>query len=205
MLSLRWEAMISSIFKPAVTRAITPAAKGALKLGLTPNTVTFFGATAVVLTASYFYPRSEFFLGTVLICFFSLSDLFDGTMARISQKGASPWGGFLDSTIDRIADASIFIGVIIALNRSADPLVPVVVIALATGSLIPYIRAKAESMDIQCTGGIAERTERLMIALLGIGLEGLGVNFALAICMWVLLILGVITVLQRIFIVKRAL
>jgi CDP-diacylglycerol--glycerol-3-phosphate 3-phosphatidyltransferase len=77
--------------------------------------------------------------------------------------------------------------------------------ALVAGTLVPYIRAKAESLGIECSGGIAERTERLIIALTAIGLEGLGVPYALAIGVWALFILAAVTVFQRIRIVKAAL
>lgn len=156
-------------------------------------------------SALYFYPRGDFFVGTLVISFFALSDLFDGAMARISHKGASAWGGFLDSTIDRITDSAILVGLTLYLVNENDPLVSVVIGALVFGSLVPYIRAKAESMQIPCSGGIAERTERLIISLTAIGLEGLGLSYALAIGIWLLLILAVVTVIQRALIVKAAL
>ncbi len=197
--------MLSASLKPAVTRAINPIARGALRLGLTPNSVTFIGAAGLVFSALYFYPKQEFFIGTLVITFFALSDLFDGTMARISAKGASKWGGFLDSTIDRVTDSAILIGLILALINIEDPLLPVALGALVVGTLVPYIRAKAESLGIECSGGIAVRTERLIISLTAIGLEGLGVPFALAIGVWTLLVLATVTVFQRIRIVKAAL
>ena len=125
-------------------------------------------------------------------------------MARISKKGASRWGGFLDSTIDRITDSSILIGILIYLINHHNVLSFALILALVTGMLVPYIRAKAESFSIDCSGGIAERTERLVIALLAIGLDGLGVPFVLAAGMWLLAALGLITVIQRLFIVKSA-
>ncbi|MDA2993552.1 MAG: CDP-alcohol phosphatidyltransferase family protein [Actinomycetota bacterium] len=197
--------MLSASLKPAVTRAINPIARGALRVGLTPNAVTFIGAIGLIISALYFYPRQEFFIGTLVITFFALSDLFDGAMARISAKGASKWGGFLDSTIDRVTDSAILIGLILALIDTADPLLSVALGALVAGTLVPYIRAKAESLGIECSGGIAERTERLIIALTAIGLEGLGVPYALAIGVWALFILAAVTVFQRIRIVKAAL
>jgi CDP-diacylglycerol--glycerol-3-phosphate 3-phosphatidyltransferase len=197
--------MLSASLKPAVTRAINPIARGALAIGLTPNAVTFIGAIGLVTSALYFYPKGDFFIGTLVISFFALSDLFDGAMARISHKGASAWGGFLDSTIDRITDSAILVGLTLYLVDVDDALTAVVIGALVFGSLVPYIRAKAESMQISCSGGIAERTERLIISLTAIGLEGLGVPFALAIGIWLLLILAVVTVIQRILIVKAAL
>ena len=197
--------MLSASLKPAVTRAINPIARGALRMGLTPNAVTFTGAIGLVASALYFYPRQDFFIGTLFIVFFALSDLFDGAMARISETGASRWGGFLDSTIDRITDSAILLGLTIALIETNDSLVPVALSALIMGTLVPYIRAKAESLGIECSGGIAERTERLIIALTAIGFEGLGIPFALAIGVWLLFILAAITSIQRILIVKAAL
>ena len=197
--------MLSARLKPAVTRVITPVASFALRIGMTPNAVTWTGAIAVVASALYFYPKGDFFLGTVIICIFALSDLFDGTMARISQKGSSKWGGFLDSTIDRITDSAILIGVCIFLIEKNDPLAVVVIVTLVSGMLVPYIRAKAESFNIECSGGIAERTERLIISLVAIGFEGLGVPYVLSIGMWLLAALGTYTVIQRMLIVKRAL
>ena len=85
--------MLSASLKPAVTRAINPIARGALAIGLTPNAVTFIGAIGLFTSALYFYPKGELFIGTLVISFFALSDLFDGAMARISHKGASAWGG----------------------------------------------------------------------------------------------------------------
>ena len=196
--------MLSARLKPAVTRVITPVASFALRIGITPNAVTWTGAIAVVASALYFYPTGDFFLGTVIISIFALSDLFDGTMARISQKGSSKWGGFLDSTIDRITDSAILIGVCIFLIDKNDPLTLVVIVTLVTGMLVPYIRAKAESFNIECSGGIAERTERLIISLVAIGFAGLGVPYVLSIGMWLLAALGTYTVIQRMLIVKRA-
>jgi CDP-diacylglycerol--glycerol-3-phosphate 3-phosphatidyltransferase len=196
--------MLSARLKPAVTRAITPVAAFALRMGITPNAVTWTGAVAVVASAMYFYPKGDFFIGTVVICVMALSDLFDGTMARISQKGSSKWGGFLDSTIDRITDSAILVGVSIYLIDNDDSLALVVMATLVTGILVPYIRAKAEGFGIECTGGIAERTERLIISLTAIGFYGLGVPYILAIGMWLLAVLGTYTVIQRMLIVKRA-
>ena len=197
--------MLSASLKPAVTRGITPIARGALRMGFTPNGVTFIGALGLVCSALYFYPAQRFFMGTMFISFFSLADLFDGAMARISQTGASRWGGFLDSTIDRVTDSAILLGLTISLIDSNDSLVPVSLCVIVTSMLVPYIRAKAESLGVACSGGIAERTERLILVLVAIGLHGLGVPYALAIGIWLLLLLTAITVVQRFLIVRAAL
>jgi CDP-diacylglycerol--glycerol-3-phosphate 3-phosphatidyltransferase len=196
--------MISDVLKPAVTRIISPVARFFLRIGLTPNSVTAIGALCVVGSAIYFFPRGDFFVGTLVISLFMLSDLFDGAMARISSQGASKWGGFLDSTVDRVSDSAILFAASIFLINEKDELSIVYLIAIITGLLIPYIRAKAESMSIECSGGIAERTERAIIVLVGTGLHGLGVQYSLAISAWLLAILGLVTTCQRLLIVKRA-
>ena len=196
--------MLSRSLKPAVTRLITPVAASALRIGITPNAVTWVGAVGVIASALFFYPRGDFFLGTAVISFFALSDLFDGTMARISKAGASKWGSFLDSTIDRVTDSAILLGVSIYLINNDDQLSFVTIATLVTGMLVPYIRAKAESFGVECSGGIAERTERLIMAMSAIALDGLGVPYVLAGGMWLLAGLGAVTVVQRMLIVRKA-
>jgi CDP-diacylglycerol--glycerol-3-phosphate 3-phosphatidyltransferase len=197
--------MISSNLKPLVTRIINPVAGFAIRVGVTPNAVTIFGAIGVVIAAPFFYTRGMYFLGSLVISLFALSDLFDGAMARISDNGASAWGGFLDSTVDRITDSTIIISLLIPLIRSDDKLSYLALIALVTGLLIPYIRAKAESYSIECSVGIAERTERLVIILIAAALHGLEIPHALAAGFWLLAILGVATVAQRLIVVRNGL
>jgi CDP-diacylglycerol--glycerol-3-phosphate 3-phosphatidyltransferase len=197
--------MISSALKPAVTRLINPLARAALRVGLTPNSVTILGALGLIISAAYFYSNEQYFVGTLVVTFFVLSDLFDGAMARISEKGATSWGGFLDSTIDRVTDSAIVISLALPLIRNEDVLAYPAIVALVTGVLIPYIRAKAESFDIACSVGITERTERLIIILVAAGFHGLGVPYILAIGIWSLAILGLVTVLQRLQVVRKGL
>jgi CDP-diacylglycerol--glycerol-3-phosphate 3-phosphatidyltransferase len=196
--------MISDIFKPAVVRMISPAARGMLRIGLTPNSVTTIGAIGVIATSLIAYPNGHLFGGTVAICCLALSDLFDGTMARLSAQGPSKWGGFLDSTIDRVTDSAIAMGLLIYLARKDDPLSYLLLVSIVAGFLVSYIRAKAESLQIECKGGFAERTERLVILLTAIGFTGLGVSYILAIGVWALALASVFTVLQRMRIVWKA-
>ncbi len=197
--------MISAHLKPQVTRLINPVVKGAVRLGVTANGVTIVGAIGTVTSALYFYPRGDLFLGTLVICVFALSDLFDGAIARLTNGTGTQWGGFLDSTIDRVTDAAILIGVLLYMVDRDKTVAILILISLVTGGLIPYIRAKAESMSIECSGGFAERTERIVISLTAIGFYGLGVDFSLLVGFGLLSFVGVITVVQRMAIVFRAL
>lgn len=196
--------MISDIFKPAVVRIISPTARGLLRIGLTPNSVTTIGAIGVIATSLIAYPNGHLFGGTIAICCLALSDLFDGTMARLSQEGPSRWGGFLDSTIDRVTDSAIAFGLLIYLAQKKDALSYVLIVSIVSGFLVSYIRAKAESLQIECKGGFAERTERLIILLTAIGFTGLGVDYILTVGIWALAVASTATVLQRLHIVWKA-
>jgi CDP-diacylglycerol--glycerol-3-phosphate 3-phosphatidyltransferase len=197
--------MISSHLKPQVTRLINPVVKLAVRAGVTANGVTIAGALGTLGSAFYFYPQGEFFVGTLAISFFALSDLFDGAIARLTNGTGTPWGGFLDSTIDRVTDAAILIGVLLYMIDRDQTVSILILISLVTGALIPYIRAKAESMSIECSGGFAERTERIVLSLTAIGFYGLGIEIALIVGFSLLSAAGLFTVIQRMVIVYRAL
>lgn len=196
--------MLSPKVKPAVTGFITPIARAGLAIGLTPNAVSIIGGIGVVASSLWFFPRGELFIGTLCVTIFVLSDLFDGTMARLTQSHGTSWGAFIDSTLDRVADSAIVIGIALYLHQQNDRLLLVCLCLLVIGFLIPYIRAKAEALSIECAVGIAERTERLIIILVGTGLSGLGAPYVLAISIWLLVVLGLITIVQRIRVVSVA-
>lgn len=195
--------MIQNRLRAPVTRLITPVCELLLRLGLTANMLTTVGAVGVVAASFSFLASGELLIGTLLITIFALSDLLDGTMARISKSNGSKWGAFLDSTLDRISDAAICIGLWLYF-RNESLIAWLLLLNLFLGGLIPYIRAKAEALSIKCDVGIAERVERLIIILIGSGLYGLGVTIAMPIALIVLTILSLITVLQRIRVVFRA-
>jgi len=197
--------MIQNRFKAPVTALITPSCRFLLRIGITANWLTFIGAIGSSISALYFFSRGDFFLGTILVSLFALSDLFDGTMARLSEQGTTKWGALIDSTLDRATDAAIYAGVIsYAISSDNTNLALLALLALITGALIPYIRAKAESLGIACSVGIAERAERLIIILTATGLYGLGVNIALVGGLLLINILGLITIVQRLLVVSRS-
>ena len=196
--------MIQRRFKAPVTAFITPICRALLRIGLSANAITVIGAAGATFSSIYFFARGDFLLGTLLVSLFALSDLLDGTMARISKTDGTRWGALLDSTLDRVSDAAIAIGIWIYLFDEGSDLHLVAIAALFLGSLIPYIRAKAESLGIECSVGFAERPERLIILLVGTGLFGLGLDFALVLSLWLLVFISLITVIQRMKVVHQA-
>jgi CDP-diacylglycerol--glycerol-3-phosphate 3-phosphatidyltransferase len=196
--------MIQSRFKAPVTRVITPICRGLLKVGISANALTVFGTLGVCISALYFFGSDQLFLGTIIISLFALSDLFDGTMARLSNHQGTKWGALLDSTLDRISDAAISLGIWLYFRNLDSDFQYVALASLLIGGLIPYIRARAESLGIECSVGIAERAERLIITLVGTGLAGLNVPFALETSLTILVILSIATVIQRMRVVYRS-
>ncbi|MDQ3055728.1 MAG: CDP-alcohol phosphatidyltransferase family protein [Actinomycetota bacterium] len=188
-----------------MSRALAPVGSGLHRIGVSPNSITVVGTIGSVASAALLLGTGRFFLGVVAITVFVLFDLLDGAVARAGGT-ASNFGAVLDSTLDRVADAAIFAALIWWFAESADrpDLIVACLIALVLGQLIPYVRARAEGLGINASVGIAERAVRLTIVLTGIGLSGLGIPLALPIALWLLIVLGVITVGQRLNAVRRA-
>jgi CDP-diacylglycerol--glycerol-3-phosphate 3-phosphatidyltransferase len=193
--------MLQESLRAPVTRFITPICRGLIKLGVGANLVTAIGALFTMLAAVFTFTQGHFFFGTLLIVFFVLFDLLDGTIARLSEKGSNAWGALLDSTLDRLTDAVILGSILWFFMDTKNPLVPLILLTAVFGFLISYIKARSESLGIECNGGFAERTERLIIVLVTTGLAGLGIPYVMGIGFWILAISSFITVLQRLRIV----
>ena len=196
--------MISASIKAPVTRVVTPLCRLLLSRGVSANLLSAIGGVGASVSAIAFFSQGIYFWGVLVTIFFVLFDLLDGTLARMSDSGGSKWGALLDSTLDRMADAAVLGSVAYFLMKSHDRLVPVLIVALVAGGLVSYIRARAEGLGIECRGGLAERSERLIIIFLALGLAGLGVPYILAIGAWLLALVSIYTVCQRLMIVYRA-
>ncbi|TNC29828.1 phosphatidylinositol phosphate synthase [Mumia zhuanghuii] len=192
-------------FRATWAKIMSPIADLFLKLGISPDVVTFVGTLGVTAAALWFYPRGEFFLGTVVITAFVFSDMVDGLMARKSGQ-SSAWGAFLDSTLDRIGDAAIFGGLVVWYAGTGDDLLmtSVALWCLVGGQLTSYARARAESLGMQAKGGIAERSDRLVAVLAMTGLSGIfDLPVLRTIVLWALAVASTVTVVQRIMMVRR--
>jgi CDP-diacylglycerol--glycerol-3-phosphate 3-phosphatidyltransferase len=189
--------------RPALTRVLTPVADALARTPVTPNAITITGTAGVVAGALWLFPTGHLFAGTMVCTGFVLADMLDGLLARV--KGTTgAWGAFLDSTLDRIGDAAVFAGLTIWLVRTGQQgLAWVALFCLVAGMMVSYAKARAEGLGIPCNVGVAERTERLLITLVAAGLTGLGVPYVLAIGLWVLAVLSVVTFGQRVAAVRH--
>lgn len=184
---------------------LAPVVNLLLKLGVHPDLVTLVGTLGVAAGALAFYPRGELLVGTLVITAFVFSDMIDGAMARKSGT-SSTFGSFWDSTLDRIGDAAIFGGLALYFADSGDSYLYLCLslFCLVAGNLTSYARAKAESLGLDARGGIAERSDRLVLILAATGLGALfDLPILLELGLWVLAAASAYTVVFRILKVRR--
>jgi CDP-diacylglycerol--glycerol-3-phosphate 3-phosphatidyltransferase len=176
-----------------------------VKLGISPDIVTIVGTFGVCFGALLFYPRHQFFWGSVFIAVFAIFDTLDGTMARLSGR-STKWGAYLDSTLDRVADSAIFGGLVLWYSGDGDTpyLAALALACLILGSVVSYAKARAEGLGMTANVGIAERAERVVVVLLATALVGLGVpEVLLTVVLSLLALASLITVIQRMLEVRR--
>ena len=184
---------------------LAPVVNLLLRLGVSPDAVTLVGTLGVAAGALAFYPRGELLVGTLVITAFVFSDMIDGAMARKSGR-ASTFGSFWDSTLDRIGDAAIFGGLALYFADPGDSYLYLCLslFCLVAGNLTSYARAKAESLGLDAKGGIAERSDRLVLILATTGLSALfDLPILLELGLWVLAAASAYTVVFRILKVRR--
>lgn len=197
--------MLNRLLRATMARILTPVARLLLRLGVSPDAVTIVGTLGVCVGALAFYPRHEFFWGTVFITVFVFSDTIDGLMARLSGR-TGPWGAYLDSTLDRFGDAAVFGGLVLwYAGDGAQPWMAALALAcLALGSIVSYAKARAEGLGMTANVGIAERADRLVAVLLTTGLVGLGLPEVVLTAVLVLLAAAsLVTIVQRMLTVRR--
>jgi len=192
--------------RQSLSRIITPMANTLIRLRVTADSVTIFGALATVVCASTLIPSGRFLLASLFIGLLALSDLLDGSIARITNS-VSQWGAFLDSTLDRVVDAAVLIAIGAYFGNSVHLNTKALIataIALVMGQMTSYIRARAESLGVTCKVGLAERAERTLVVWLSLVFTGFGFH-VLAGAMYFLAAITCFTVLQRMLHVRKQL
>jgi CDP-diacylglycerol--glycerol-3-phosphate 3-phosphatidyltransferase len=188
-----------------VSGVVDPVARLLLRLHISPDAVTVAGTVGVVIVALTFLPQGWFVAAVLVLFVLALSDLLDGTMARMAGT-SGPWGNFLDATLDRISDGAIFGGLALYGAFHGQPwITAAATLALVTGQVTSYAKARAEAVGATANVGIAERAERLIVAAIAALLTGFGVPYVLPAALWLLGVLGLVTIGQRVLTVRRQL
>jgi CDP-diacylglycerol--glycerol-3-phosphate 3-phosphatidyltransferase len=170
---------------------------------LTPNMISMTGLVLNVVAAVLVTQRL-FFLAGVAFIVGSICDTLDGRYSRMSGKG-TPFGAFLDSTLDRIEEGVVLTTVAAYFSsRGMDFAVGATVLAVLGSLMVSYTRARAEALGVECKVGIADRAVRVVILSAGLVFAEFW-DDAITVAVYVLAAMAVITVLQRIFHVRKEL
>jgi CDP-diacylglycerol--glycerol-3-phosphate 3-phosphatidyltransferase len=176
---------------------LEPLARLINRTGISPNLLTVMGFVLTVGVA-YVLATGHLQIGGVLLAVAGLFDALDGTLARLAGR-RSRFGAFLDSTVDRFSEAVIFLGLLVHYTQHGGRQESFLIYACLVGSLmVSYARARAESIGIECKGGILTRFERAVVLVVGLILN------QMLIALWIMAVLSNFTALQRIYLVWRA-
>jgi CDP-diacylglycerol--glycerol-3-phosphate 3-phosphatidyltransferase len=183
--------MFDGKFRAPIDKAVRPIGRLLRKTGMSPDHLTIAGVI-VAIGAAWAIARGMLYLGFALVILAAIPDLLDGALAKASNQ-ASQRGAFFDSVIDRLTDAVIFAGVAFYYVDREDPRLAMIPFGILSLSLIiSYERAKAESLGLEAKGGLMERAERIILLELG-----LLVHVILLPILWVMLVLCLVTAVQR--------
>ncbi len=177
--------ILKVLARAGVDKVFDPTARALLRARIPPDAVTVAGTAGVLAGAVVFGARGHLVAGALIVTLFAFTDLIDGSMARQSGR-TGKFGAFLDSTMDRVADGSVFAAVTYWLATQGR-----------------HWGVVAEGLGMTANVGLAERAERLILLGLGGMVEGLGVRYGLDVALWLLAALSLVTIGQRIATVYR--
>jgi CDP-diacylglycerol--glycerol-3-phosphate 3-phosphatidyltransferase len=170
------------------------------KTHITPNAVTVIGLLITVV-AAFLVAFSHPFAAGWVVLFAGLFDMLDGALARRTNN-VTKFGGVLDSTLDRVSEGVVLIGIaVLYVNQLSAWGVAVTGAAMLFSQLVSYIRAKAESMNIHCEIGVFTRPERVVILSIGLLLSKF--DNILLIALAITAVLSLVTACQRLFFVWK--
>ena len=153
-------------YKTEVGHIAEPVARALLGARIRPNQLTVLGLFCSAASAAAFaFGRQRW--GGVLLALAGICDILDGALARVSGQ-VSPFGAFLDSVLDRYSDLLVLAGLVFLYVRFGRAMDVVATLAALVGTvMVSYIRARAESVGVECKVGLMERGERLLVLIAG--------------------------------------
>jgi CDP-diacylglycerol---glycerol-3-phosphate 3-phosphatidyltransferase len=180
---------------------------GLARTRVTPNALTAAGVT-LCLAAAVLVPFEDrnailvYWLGAVVFVIGSVLDILDGALARAGGK-STPFGAFLDSTTDRVGEGAMLAAIGLVFARAGNDVAVVFTIAAVGGSfLVPYVRAKAETLGLRGDVGLGSRAERVVVITAGLVFAPWG---GLQWAIYLLAATSWLTVVQRILHVRKQL
>ena len=179
--------------RKGIDRVVVPIGKALAKVGITPSMITVAGLLVTVVGA-VLISQDQLVAGALVASFGSILDIIDGPLARVTGS-VSLRGALLDTMADRLGEAAIWVGLVYHVGNEPR-LATLAVVALCAAMLVPYVRSKAEGWGAEGKGGLMGRAERLIVMMLGIGLEGFGLT-TIEPMLWFLAIATWLTVGQR--------
>jgi len=183
--------------RKSVAYYLTQPAVGLLaKTSIAPNAVSWFGFSLAVGAAALII-KGYFFAAGLVVLIAGFFDILDGALARSTNR-ATQFGAILDSTLDRLAEAVLLLGILVLYAREQSAIgIMAIGIALLGSLLVSYIRARAEALGLECQVGLFTRAERVVVLALGLLLNQLLLALA------IIVVFSFITVSQRLLYVWR--
>jgi len=190
-----------SLLPPSAPAWLTDPAVNALsRLHVSPNMLTVAGvagnAAAGVLAAA-----GQFWAAGIVMLPASSLDMLDGALARATGR-ATDFGSVFDAVMDRVSEAAVLFGLLIYYSGSDDRTQQVLIFAAVVASiLVSYVRARAEIVGLKLREGLFTRAPRVLLVSAGLIIEGVGVDHAVTVMLWVLAIASAASVLERLALV----
>jgi CDP-diacylglycerol--glycerol-3-phosphate 3-phosphatidyltransferase len=183
--------------KPAVLTILKPVTAALIRARIHPNSLTLAGLTVSVASA-WGFAHGPLALGATLLLVAGVFDLLDGAVARDGQR-MSPYGAFLDSSVDRYAEIVVFLGILWRVEGELWTQLAAL-IAICGSLMVSYTKARAEGLGQEVSGGLLQRPERIILLALG----GFCGTIGLRIALWALAVLTNLTSIQRMLLVAEA-
>ncbi len=200
--------VIPQAVRDGFVKLVGPFARALIRWGVSPNTITTAGALVVIASAVAF-GMGKMHWGGALLLASGIFDILDGQVARNGNR-ASTFGAFYDSTLDRVGETAVFLGIAVWFAQGGVPAarmplaVGLAITALSASMLVSYTRARAEGLGLECKVGIAQRAERFVV--LGVSTVVFGAGREGALLFWIVVVLAAvtaITVVQRVIYVAQ--
>lgn len=195
--------------KPFIQRLFTPLARLLIRLHVTPDMVTIASTLIVMTLALTLIPTGRLIAAALLLGGFAAVDILDGMVARMTGT-SGPWGALMDSTMDRFGDGAIFGAIALYfVLRPGHPFqlwgAAAALAVLVLGSIVPYVRARAEAIQTTAAVGLMERGTRIAIALAAVLLAGFRwmPSWLLPAALTLIALASFITVVQRMHTVRE--